>query len=621
MKEMTEYDFPAELKYMTDKELEFLADQIRDFLLEKVSKTGGHLASNLGVVELSIALHKVFDSPEDRILWDVGHQSYVHKILTGRADGFTNLRQLSGLSGFPKREESPHDVYDAGHSSDSISVGLGIAAARDLNGDEYNVVPVIGDGALTGGVAYEALNNAAASKHKMIIIINDNQMSISKNVGGVTQHLRKLRISPAYTDIKKRIQGSLAGKGGLGDSLFKGLEKARDALKYTIFEKSMFENLGFKYYGPVDGHDIGELTEFLDAAKRIDESVVVHVVTKKGKGFRTIEENPDTFHGIGPFSLDTMKSVSGTDKPSWSKVFGAKLTEMAERDKRIVAVSAAMIDGTGLGDMKQKYPFRVFDVGIAEQHAVSFASGMALQGMRPFVAVYSTFLQRAYDEIMMNVCLQNLPVVFCVDRAGNVGEDGETHNGQFDLSYLSHMPNMTVMAPANDRELREMMEYALEIGTPCAIRYPRGACIEWNESDARAFKPVDGSCEIVREGKKVALLAAGKLVDAAEDAAEILRKKGISCKVVNARFIKPLDENGILTAVKGVKLIVTLEDNVISGGFGCAINSLICKNEKHPKIVNLGWPDKFIQSGKTAQLEHIYGLDAESVADRIIKEL
>ena len=614
---MTEYDFPKELKTMTYKELELLSDQIRDFLLEKVSKTGGHLASNLGVVELTIALHKVFDSPKDKILWDVGHQSYVHKILTGRAGEFDGLRKLEGMSGFPKRGESPHDVYDAGHSSDSISVALGIAKAGELRNEQFNIATVIGDGALTGGVAFEALNNAAASGSKMIIIINDNQMSISPNVGGLTQHLSRLRASLGYIDMKKKIRASLSGKGAFGEGIYRSLEKARDLVKYTVFDRNIFENLGFKFYGPIDGHDIEELTDFLEAAKRSEGTVVLHVITKKGKGFKTIEDNPDTYHGIGPFSLETLLPVEKSKAPSYSKVFGDKIIEMAEKDPRIVAVSAAMIDGTGLKEMNKLYPDRVFDVGIAEQHGVSFASGMALQSLRPFVAIYSTFLQRAYDEMMLNVCLQNLPVVFCIDRAGNVGADGETHNGQFDLSYLNHMPNLTIMCPSNDRELREMMEYSLKLSAPCAIRYPRGPA-EAAEGD---FKDIDGSCEIIDKGRDAVIFAVGRSVRSAKEAVGILRQKGIDCGLVNVRFVKPLDMKGLEEAAEGVKLIVTLEDNVVAGGFGQQISAHFANKGNTVKTVNLGWPDEFIRNGKTEELEKIYGLDPESVADRIINEI
>ncbi len=615
---ISEYNFPEDLKKMTAWELTLLCDEIRDFLLENVSKTGGHLASNLGVVELTTALHAVFDSPTDRILWDVGHQSYVHKILTGRADDFSGLRQYGGLSGFPKRSESPHDVYDAGHSSDSISIGLGIAEARDRQGEDFNVVTVIGDGALTGGVAYEALNNAGASKSKMIIIINDNQMSISSNVGGMTQHLTRLRMSPGYNSLKDRVR-AMSSKNVLSNLLYRGLGKIRDGIKTTLIKgNSVFDNLGFKSYGPFNGHDIVELIEAFEGAKRIDGSVVLHVVTKKGKGVEVIENMPEKFHGIGPFNLKTFEPLSKPDGKSWSDVFSNKLMEMALRDDRITAICPAMVSGTGLSEMFAEMPDRIVDVGIAEQHAVSYATGLALGGMRPFISVYSTFLQRAYDEIVTNVCLQNLPVVFCIDRAGNVGQDGETHNGQFDLSYLSHMPNMTVMVPYDDRELRDMMEYALQLGTPCAIRYPRGTAIE---SDGRFSTPITTGCEVLRKGTKSAIIAVGKYVDNALRAAEILQRARIETTVINARFVKPLDEQGLRRACGQASVIITLEDNVVSGGLGAAVNASFVKGIRRPRIINLGWPDEFIRCGKTEMLEEVYGLDPLSIANRIKYEL
>ncbi len=617
MKDLLEYNFPTELKTMNIEEMQVLADQIREFLIDKVSKTGGHLASNMGVVELTLALHKVFDSPEDRILWDVGHQSYVHKILTGRAGEFDTLRQYGGLSGFPKRAESPADVYDAGHSSDSISVALGIAKARDMDQKDYHVVTVIGDGALTGGVAFEALNNAGASKSKMIIIINDNQMSISPNVGGLTQHLSRLRLSPAYVNMKKRIRAGLTSKGPAGKKVFHGMEAARNRVKGALIQTSVFENLGFKFYGPVDGHDIEELVDFLEAVKQIDGPVILHVMTRKGKGNEIIEKNADRFHGIGPFDPKTMEPVSAASYASWSHVFGEKLAEMSLKDDRIIAISAAMLDGTGLKPMVKLFPDRVFDVGIAEQHAVSFASGMALEGKRPFVAVYSTFLQRAYDEMILNVCMQNLPVVFCIDRAGNVGDDGETHNGQFDLSYLTQMPNMTVMAPSSDEELRKMMEYALALGTPCAIRYPRGTAFR----ESMGLEAAEaGRCRVLKPGENTWILSAGKCREAALQAAGILEEEGLPCGVIDARFIKPLDEEGILKNCGEADLIVTLEDNSVRGGFGSMVEDLFAGRENRPKIIVMGWPDAFVQSGKTARLEEIYGLDGPSVAERIRKE-
>ena len=604
---------------MTAWELTLLCDELRDFLLENVSKTGGHLASNLGVVELSVALHTVFDSPTDKILWDVGHQSYVHKILTGRADEFVALRRFGGISGFPKRSESPHDVYDSGHSSDSVSVGLGIAEARDIKGEDFEVISVIGDGALTGGLAYEALNNAGASSTRMIVIVNDNGMSISRNVGGMTQHLTRMRMSSSYTGIKQRIRDRLEGKGSFSDSLFRFLERRRDGLKKLLLKDvSLFENLGFKAFGPIDGHDIVELIDALEGVKRMNCPVVLHVVTQKGKGYKQIEENSDKYHGIGPFDINTLMPLKKGGNVSWSSIFGDKLRKMAREDERIVAVSAAMIDGTGLTEMKEEMPERVYDVGIAEQHAVSFATGMALEGMRPFVCIYSTFLQRAYDEIVTNVCLQNLPVVFCIDRAGNVGEDGETHNGQFDLSYLSHMPNMTVMAPSSDYELEEMMELALKLESPCAIRYPRGGA---NPPVHPLSTPVEKGCDVIVKGERVAIFAVGKYVENAVKTAEILKRSRINATVVDARFVKPLDVKGLRKAAASAELIVTLEDNVVAGGFGSAVNAAFIKTGRNQRVINLGWPDEFIKSGKTDMLEEVYGLDPVSIANKIMYEL
>ena len=616
-KQLEEYDFPNDLKEMSIKELRTLATQIRKFLVKKVSKTGGHLASNLGIVELTIALHKVFHSPDDKLLWDVGHQSYVHKILTGRQEGFDTLRQLGGMSGFPKREESVHDVYDAGHSSDSISVGFGIAKARDLKKESFSVVSIIGDGALTGGVAYEALNNVGNCGTKMIVILNDNQMSISENIGGVSEYLSKLRTTHLYTNLKKNIRNKMTKIPVVGQGLYKGLEGIRDKVKYTMIDNTMFEELGFRYYGPINGHNIGELISFLEAIQEMDEPVFLHVVTKKGKGVPEVEQNPDVYHGIGPFNQITFQCAA-QKSPTYSTVFGCHLTELAALNPELVAISAAMVDATGLKYMAKEYPKRVFDVGIAEQHAVSFASGLALQGMKPFVAIYSTFLQRAYDEIMTNVCLQNLPVVFCVDRAGNVGEDGETHHGQFDLAYLLSMPNMRVMAPKDGKELQEMMNYALTCNGPCAIRYPRGIAEDYSEISDNYL--IDGKSEKLVVGEKVTIFALGKSVGIALQAAKRLEKNQLNVSVINSRFAKPLDEEIILKEAKKSELLVTIEDHSVVNGFGNAVTRfLVEKVDYQGKILNIGWPDTFIPHGKTHELEKKYNLDGKSVAQEIKK--
>lgn len=612
------YNFPADLKKMTERELGLLSYEIRDFLIEKVSRTGGHIASNLGVVELSIALHYVFDSPKDKIIWDVGHQSYVHKILTGRADRFDLLRKYNGLSGFPKRSESEHDMHDSGHASTSLSVAMGYAAARDLNGDNYEVISVIGDGALTGGVAFEALNNAGNKDSKMIVILNDNEMSIDKNNGGVSQHLSKLRASQAYLDFKKQLKKTLKGIPKVGEGIYSSIEHLRDSVKYAIVPGAIFEELGFKYFGPIDGHNIHELLETLTLAKMMNNGpVLIHVVTKKGKGYRNAEINPEKYHGIAPFEPTTGKPVNSVESLTYSQVFGNKLVNLAADNRKIVAISAAMIDSTGLGRFQEKFPDRIFDVGIAEQHAVTFAAGLALNGYRPVVAIYSTFLQRSYDQLIEDICLEKLPVLFMIDRAGNVGSDGETHHGLFDLSYLSHMPGMTVMAPKDGAELAAMLEYALmTIDGPCAIRYPRGAV-----SDLSLYGSgysIDGSSELIAEGKDVTIAAIGKMVEEAVKARETLRLYGYDAEIINARYLKPLDNDTILKSVRKTGNLVTVEDNVTTGGFGSSVLNMLASNKIWGiKTLCLGWPDKFIEQGSMPELFAQYGLDSESIAERV----
>lgn len=611
-----EHDLLADLKTMTERERMLLSYEIRDFLIDKVSKTGGHIASNLGVVELTIALHSIFDSPRDKIIFDVGHQCYVHKILTGRAGQFDGLRCYQGLSGFPKRSESPHDHYDAGHASTSVSIGLGYAAARDLAGDSYEVVAVIGDGAMTGGIAFEALNNAGSMGSKLIVILNDNEMSIDKNDGSLSHHLSRLRASKTYLDFKKQLKKTVKGIPKVGEGLFSGMEHIRNSLKYAIVPGAIFEELGFTYFGPVDGHNIHDLMETLTLAKAIDGPVLVHAVTKKGKGYRNAESNPCKFHGISPFDPSSGNAVKNKEGKSYSEVFGEKLCQLAKTDPKIVAISAAMIDGTGLCGFQQQYPERTFDVGIAEQHAVTFAAGMALNGYRPFVAIYSTFLQRSYDQLIADVCLQNLPVIFMIDRAGIVGNDGETHHGVFDLSYLSAMPGMTVMAPKDGQELAAMMEYALTLSGPCAIRYPRGQAVDLVSPGQDA--KIDGSSQLLTEGKEVSLVAIGRMVKTALLAREKLLEYGYEAEVINSRFLKPLDQKAILESVKKTGRLVTLEDNVILGGFGSSISSLLNENGVWDiKTLCLGWPDRFIEQGGMDELFALHRLDAQSVAERV----
>ncbi|MDR1571862.1 MAG: 1-deoxy-D-xylulose-5-phosphate synthase [Clostridiales Family XIII bacterium] len=612
-KNLTEYDFPAELKSMDARELDLLSDQIRDFLLDKVSKSGGHLASNLGVVELSIALHRVFDSPRDKIIWDVGHQSYVHKLLTGRAGGFDGLRRLGGLSGFPRREESPHDAFSSGHSSNSISAAMGFAEARELTGESYGVVAVIGDGALTGGPAFEGLNNAGSRRTGLIVVLNDNEMSISRSTGGIALSLSRLRASPKYLEFKKALK-KLRDIPAIGEELYGGMESIRDTLKFAALHAAgaMFEDLGFKYYGPVDGHSIGDLTAILSAVRHMDRPTLVHVITKKGKGYRNAEVNPGRYHGIGPFLPNTGAPVSEPGARSGSRVFGEKLLEMAGNDRRIVAITAAMADGVGLSGFAKRYPDRFFDVGIAEAHAVSFAAGLACCGLKPYFAVYSTFLQRAYDQALQDVCMQGLPVTFCLDRAGCVGADGETHHGIFDLSYLSHMPNMTVMAPMDSAELALMLEYSAGFDGPLAIRYPKG------EPAAAPKAPpavAHGKSWRLREGGDIDIWAVGGMAATGLAACKILEGRGIKAGLVNARFVMPLDGQALIESGMRCGSILTVEDNVRAGGFGAAVSAFFRRGGMGGvRLMCVAWPDRFIEHGSVSELAVKYGMDAESVA-------
>ena len=567
------------------------------------------LSSNLGIVELTIGLHRVFDSPKDRILWDVGHQAYVHKILTGRESEIHTLRQLDGISGFPKRRESPHDTYDAGHSSTSIGAALGMAAARDLKGENKNIIAVIGDGSLTGGPAFEALNNVENLGTKVIIVLNDNGMSISRNIGGLSEHLGKLRTSSGYITAKRRVRKAVQKVPGVGDKLTEAIINAKDRVKYALLSGGVvFEELGLTYLGPVDGHNIKDVVSILEQAKNARGSVLVHVITQKGKGYGPAEDNPDLFHGIGPFDKETGIPFGGT-KETYSDVFGNKLLEMAEEHEEIIGITAAMMDGTGLKECKERFPKRIFDAGIAEAHSIIFAAGAALEGMRPVVVIYSSFLQRAYDELMEDVCLQNLPVIIGIDRAGVVGQDGETHQGIFDLSYLLPMPNMTVLAPADGEELREAMDYAYSLEGPVAIRYPRGKADLSIRKEAFAGKNIR-----IREGKDVEILALGTILGRAVEAAVILKTKGIDAGIVNVAMVKPFDEKVVNTKSK---LIVTVEDNVEAGGFGEMITCLY----PDKKVLRIAWPDKFIEQGKTEELFQRYKMDVRGIAERIEKEI
>lgn len=604
---LEDYDFPEDLKKMNIDELGLLSYAIRDFLVNKVSSTGGHLASNLGVVELTIALHKTFDCPKDKIIWDVGHQSYVHKILTGRASDFNTLRQTGGISGFPRAYESKYDSYDTGHSSTSLSAAAGMAAARDIKQENYNVIAVIGDGSLTGGMAYEALNNIGVSKSKVIVILNDNGMSISKNIGGVSQHLGKLRTSTKYLDAKKNIKQNVNRIPFIGESLTNGLSGAKDWLKYAVLSGGiMFEEFGFTYLGPINGHDISAVLEALEQAKNVPGPVILHVMTKKGKGYRNAEMDPNKFHGIGPFDPETgaQKNPSGV---TYSKVMGKTLVEIAENNNDVVAITAAMGTATGLGQFAEKFPRRYFDVGIAEAHAVTFAAGMAKTGMKPLVAIYSSFLQRAYDQIIEDVCLQNLPVVFAIDRAGIVGADGATHHGLMDISFLSSIPNMTILAPSDGNQLREMIKYAFTLNSPVAIRYPRGGCY-YNDDESVDY---NGKNERINYGKDIDIWAVGNMLKSAEKARDILSHRGIDAGIVSVKAVKPIDMSVMSSNCRN---IATLEDGVLLGGFGEKLKSIVPASIK---VVNYGWPDMFIEHGSCDDLYKKYKLDGESIAERI----
>ncbi len=605
------------VKKMSIQELNVFAGEIRSFLIEKVSKTGGHLASNLGVVELTLSLYNIFDLDKDKLIWDVGHQSYVHKILTGRKDKFDTLRNFGGLSGFPKKEESKYDVFESGHSSTSISAGAGIARARDLQKEDYNVISIIGDGALTGGMSFEALNDIGFRKTKMIIVLNDNQMSISKNVGGMSKYLSQFRIDPTYNRIKKEINSTLRRIPSVGDGMVSSIQKIKNGIKQVIVPGMLFEHMGIKYLGPIDGHDIKEVSKVLKLAKKIDGPVIIHVITKKGKGYKFAEKEPHKFHGIGPFDPLTGELCSSS-KESYSDAFGEQIVSLAKENKNIVAITAAMPEGTGLEMFSKQFPNRFFDVGIAEQHAVTMAAGMATQGLKPIFAVYSTFLQRAYDQIVHDVCLQKLPVVFAIDRAGIVGADGETHQGVFDLSYLSHIPNMTIMAPKCISELKSMLTFAVKQDYPIAIRYPRGGdnC-NVKMSPIENFKR--GKWETLLGGGKIAFIATGKMVQNAILVREKLNNMGVESTVINACFIKPIDKELILELVNKKYSLVTIEDNLVHGGLGSLVLEYVNSLTTKTRVINLGFKDEFIPHGTVDILYKLHKLDVDGIFESILK--
>lgn len=616
MKNILEYNFPQDLKSMNDKEMDLLCTGIREFLIEKVSATGGHLASNLGVVELTVALHKVFDSPADKIIWDVGHQAYVHKILTGRADRFDQLRKFNGLSGFPKAKESQHDAFDTGHSTTSISAAAGMAAARDIKGENHEVIAVIGDGSMTGGMAFEALNNIGHSKQKVIVVLNDNGMSISPNIGGLSAHLGNLRTSRGYLNIKNFIKNRVGSIPNVGRNIADVLAGFKNDIKYSVIEEGgvLFEELGFTYFGPVNGHSVADLINVFNRAKSLNEPVIIHVLTKKGKGYKNAENNPGKFHGISAFDPETGEILSKPSGPSYSEIMGNHLVELAQKDERITAITAAMCEATGLGPFAEVFPKRFFDVGIAEQHAVTFAAGLAKAGLKPVVAIYSSFMQRAYDQLIHDVCMQNLPVVFCLDRAGVVGADGETHHGLFDLSYLMTMPNMTVLTPKDGNQLKKMMDYGLSLNSPVAIRYPRGEAVCNKNIMSRNSENMFN--ERILPPGKIDIWACGKMAEYGQHIAELLKEKGIDAGLVTVGITKPID---ISSYDDTTEYIVTIEDNTITGGFGQSLTAFLADN--NTKVLNFGWPDQFIEQGSFEQLADKYGLTAEKIAERICEHI
>lgn len=608
---------PADVKKLSDEQLKQLAAEIRQLLIEVISHTGGHLAPNLGVVELTLALHKVFTTPQDKLVFDVGHQAYIHKIITGRREQFPTLRQYGGLSGFPKRCESEHDAFGTGHSSTSISAALGMAAARDLQGEDYNVVAIIGDGSMTGGMAFEALNNAGTLHKKMVVVLNDNEMSISKNVGAMSDYLYHLRTGETYNKIKNDIEGWLKNME-FGTDVLKAIRRLKGSVKYLMVPTSIFEELGFTYLGPVDGHDIHGLIEVLQAAKKIDGPVMVHVLTKKGKGYKPAEESPNKFHGTGPFEIATGKKITNPAAPiSYTEVFGKTITELADSDKKIVGLTAAMPDGTGLNVFAQAHPDRFFDVGIAEQHAVTAAAGMAAAGMKPVTAIYSTFMQRAYDSILHDICMQKLHVTMCLDRAGLVGDDGYTHHGVFDYAYLRSIPNMTIMAPKDENELRHMLKTALSFNGPISVRYPRGSGVGVDITEPMHELPI-GKAEVLREGKELCFWAIGSMVQSAVQAADKLKEQGIDAGVVNMRFAKPLDKELLIEHAKRYGKIVTLEEGVLAGGVGSEVLEILDDAGllQQCAVLRLGIPDEFVTHGDKKLLFRDLGLDTDAIVKK-----
>ena len=607
-----------DIKKIRKEDWEQLAAEIREFLIEKISVTGGHLGSNLGAVELTMALHLALDMPEDKIIWDVGHQSYTHKLLTGRRDGFENLRKFGGMSGFPKRKESSCDAFDTGHSSTSISAGLGLVKARDIRGDKNTVVSVIGDGSLTGGMAYEAMNNAARLETNYIIVLNDNNMSISENVGGVSKYLNGIRTAENYLNLRDGIYHSLVKKKN-GDAVVELVRRVKSSFKHLVIPGMFFEDMGLTYLGPVDGHDIPAMVRVFNEAKKCKKAVLVHVMTQKGKGYEPAERHPARFHGAEPFDIETGVPKNKKTKANYTDVFSTVMIKLGQRNENVVAITAAMPDGTGLKRFRNVYPERFFDVGIAEQHAVTFAAGLAAGGLIPIVAIYSSFLQRAYDQILHDVCIQNLPVVFAIDRAGIVGSDGETHQGIFDLSYLSSIPNMHIMAPKNKWELSDMMKFAVKFGAPIAVRYPRG---EAYDGLAEYREPiVYGKSEMIFEEDTIALMAVGSMVKTAVTVRERLKEMGYSVTLVNGRFVKPIDTDMIEQLSKNHELLVTMEENVESGGFGEKVRTYVDERKWEMGVLSICVPDEYVEHGNVEILRKEIGIDADTIVKRIVEKM
>lgn len=606
-----------DIKKLKESELDILAEEIRQFLIEKISKTGGHLASNLGVVELTMAMHLAFSLPKDKIIWDVGHQAYTHKILTGRKAGFDDLRKYGGMSGFPKRKESACDAFDTGHSSTSISAGLGYVEAREILKEDYQVISVIGDGSLTGGMAYEALNNASHLKSNFIIVLNDNRMSISENVGGMSNYLDGIRTAHAYTDLKKNVEKTLQKVPIVGEQMVSHIRKTKNSIKQLLVPGMLFEDMGVTYLGPVDGHDIKKLYKTFQEAKKIDHAVLVHVLTEKGKGYEPAEKMPSKFHGTGPFDIATGEQKPSGEKDSYTDIFAKVIYSLGKTNPKLVAITAAMKDGTGLTQFARKYPDRFFDVGIAEEHAVTFAAGLAAAGLKPVFAVYSSFLQRGYDQMIHDVCLQNLPVVFAIDRAGLVGNDGETHQGLFDLSYLNGIPNMTVMSPKNRWEFADMIRFAVDFQGPIALRYPRGIAYDGLQNFRAPIQY--GKSEIIYEEQDIAVLAVGHMVETGKEIYTRLKEKGYRCSLVNVRFVKPFDKEMLEKMSSTHRLFVTIEEGLLDGGYGEKVANYIAETGCRTAVLKNGIEDEYVEHGNVELLRKEVHLDAESIVEKIIK--